>query len=120
MSDLQILFPKAEVVRLGRHLVTIRPVQLQHFESFGKASGELISLMANATPAEIYAYARQTGALKAVLGACTNLSIWRIRRLPAAAAVELMFHVIKVNSAFFDQALVNAAKVLTGAPSSSR
>ncbi|MEB2328108.1 MAG: hypothetical protein OZ926_14795 [Pseudomonas sp.] len=120
MSELNILFPKPVVVRVESREVTIRPVCLRDFEAFGKAAGELISLMAKAGPAEVYGYARQTGALSAVLGSTTNLSSWRIKRLPIGTAVELMFHVIKVNSGFFDQALVSAAQVLAGAQLYSR
>ena len=120
MSDLNILFPKPASVLVEGRQVLIRPVQVQHFEAFGKAAGSLLSLMEKATPAEVYAYASKTGAMKEILGVCTNLSAWRSRQLPVATAVELMFQVIKVNSSFFDQALVSAAKALAGAGSSSR
>ncbi|GGC87445.1 hypothetical protein [Halopseudomonas salina] len=119
MSELSVLFPKPVTVPMGATQVTVRPVTLEHFEAFGKAAGELLSMLQNATPAQIYAYARQSGALDVVLGSCTSLGRWRRRRLPAAAAVSLMFAVIQVNSSFFDQALVQAASQLAGSTLSS-
>lgn len=120
MSDLNILFPKPVSVMVEGRSVLIKPVQLQDFEAFGAAAGPLLTLMADATPTELYAYAAKSGAMAVILGKCTSLSVWRRKRLPLATAVELMFHVIKVNSSFFDQALVSAAKVLAGAQLSSR
>lgn len=120
MSDLNILFPKPVSVMVDGRPVFIKPVQLQDFEAFGAAAGPLLTLMADATPTELYAYAAKSGAMAVILGKCTSLSAWRRKRLPLATAVELMFHVIKVNSSFFDQALVSAAKVLAGAQLSSR
>src|SRR5690606_7481652 len=120
MSDLNILFPKPVSASVEGRLVLIKPVQVQHFEAFGRAAGTLLSLMESATPAEVYEYATKSGAMAEILGSCTSLSAWRRKRLPVAVAVELMFQVIKVNSSFFDQALVSAAKALTGAPLSNR
>lgn len=120
MSELSILFPKpVSVIVEGRH-VLIKPVKLQDFEAFGAAARPLLALMADATPTELYAYAAKSQAMDVILGSCTSLSAWRRKRLPLATAVELMFQVIKVNSGFFDQALVSAAKVLAGAQLSSR
>ena len=119
MSELQILYPQPELVRVGKRMVAVKAVEFRHFEAFGKASGELLSMLATATPAEIYRWAKNSGALEAVLGACTSLSAWRIRRLPAAVAVELMLFVVSVNSRFFDQALIKAGRLLVGAQSPS-
>lgn len=117
MSDLQILFPQPQVLAVSGRRVIVRPVQMRHFERFGEAAGALLSMLATASPAEIYAYSSKTGALENILGVCTSLPAWRIRRLPAAVAVELMIQVIKTNSGFFDQALVSAATALGGAGS---
>ncbi|MCP8465930.1 hypothetical protein NK553_18420 [Pseudomonas sp. ZM23] len=113
MSDLQILFPKPVTVTVGGRQVLIRPVELRHFDEFGKAAGGLLAMLGAASPAQIYEYAKSSGALSTVLGGCTNLSAWRRQRLPAVTAVELMIHVIGVNSSFFDQAL---ARVATNGP----
>lgn len=110
MSDLQILFPKPVIVAVGSRQVAIRPIELRHFEAFGEAAGGLLSMLGAASPAQIYEYAKKSGALSTVLGGCTNLSSWRIRRLPTVTAVELMIHVIGVNSSFFDQALSRMAR----------
>lgn len=110
MSDLQILFPKPVMVAVGSRQVAIRPVELRHFEAFGEAAGGLLAMLGAASPAQIYEYAKRSGALSTVLGGCTSLSAWRIRRLPTVTAVELMIHVIGVNSSFFDQALSRMAK----------
>ena len=119
MSELSVLFPKPVLVPYGAGQVEVKPVRLEHFEAFGEAAGALLSTLQNATPAEVYAYARKSGALDVVLGSCTNLGRWRRRRMPAAAAVSLMFAVIQVNSSFFDQALVMAASQLAGSTLSS-
>lgn len=114
MSDLNILFPKPEVVGVMGRPVVIRPVELRHFDAFGEAATGLIRLLADSSLEQIYTYAKQSGALSAILGNCTSLSAWRIRRLPAAVAIELMVHVVRVNSGFFGQALQAMARQLVG------
>ncbi|MBU1282881.1 MAG: hypothetical protein KJ989_15250 [Gammaproteobacteria bacterium] len=117
MSDLKILYPKPVVVMLGMRQVSIRPVQLRHFEAFGQAAGGLISVIGAQNPSAVYAYAQSAPALRDLLGTCTSLSAWRIRRLPTAAALELMIKVVEINNGFFDQALVTAASRLAGVTS---
>lgn len=119
MSDHEILYPKPVAVTVEGRAVAIRPVQFRHFETFGKAAGDVLSMVANASSYEIYKYAKDSGALAEIIGHATDMSAWRRRRLPAAVAVELMLHVIKVNAGFFEQALVRAASLLAGAPSRS-
>lgn len=119
MSDLKILYPKPVTVMVGMRLVRIRPVQVRHFEAFGAAAGGLIEVIAAAHPTAIYAYAQRTEALQGILGCCTNLSAWRIRRLPTPVALELMIKVVEINSGFFDKALVKAASRLAGVTSSN-
>ncbi len=114
MSELNILYPKPVVVMLGLRQVSIRPVQLRHFEAFGKAAGGLITVVGAQSPSAVYAYAQSSAALRDLLGTCTNLSAWRIRRLPTASALELMIKVVEINNGFFDQALVKAASQLAG------
>lgn len=114
MSKLEILFPTPVTVIVQGRPAEIRPVALRDFECFGKAAGDLLALLGNPSPAEIYAYAAKRKNLTAILGKATNLSAWRIWRMPTAAAVELMVHVVRVNSGFFDQALISLADVLIG------
>lgn len=114
MSELNILYPKPVVVMLGLRQVSIRPVQLRHFEAFGQAAGGLIAAIDAQAPSAVYSYAKSSAALRDLLGACTNLSAWRIRRLPTAVALELMIKVVEINNGFFDQALVKAASQLAG------
>lgn len=114
MSELKILYPKPVVVMVGMRQVSIRPVQLRHFEAFGQAAGGLINVVNAGDPSAIYGYAKTGGALSGLLGTCTNLSAWRVRRLPTAVALELMIKVVEINSGFFDQALVKAASHLAG------
>lgn len=109
MSDLKIVFPKPVLVAVGSRQVAIRPVELRQFEAFGEAAGGLLSLLATASVAQVYEYAKTSGALSVVLGGCTSLHRWQIKRLPAVTAVELMILVINVNSSFFDQALARVA-----------
>ena len=115
MSDLKILFPEPVAVEVQGRRALVRPVALRHFEAFAAASSSIIGMIGSESAAGLYAYAKQSGALRTILGACTNLSAWRIARLPAAVAVELMVVVIRINSGFFDQALVRAAAALAGA-----
>lgn len=119
MSDLQILFPQPEVVRVQGRRVEIRPVKLCDFESFGQAAGELIGLLADPSGAGILSYGKRSKRLLSVIRKATSLSAWRAWRLPAPVAIELMVHVVRVNSGFFDQALVNLAEVLAGQTSRS-
>ena len=114
MSDLAILFPEPEVVLVHGRRVEIRPVRLCDFEAFGQAAGELISLLADPSGAGVMAYGKRSKRLLAVIRKATNLTAWQAWRLPAPVAVELMVHVVRVNSGFFDQALVNLAEVLAG------
>lgn len=109
MSDLQILYPKPIAVRVEKRRVLIKPVEFRHFEAFAKAAGELLSMLAEASPQQIYAWAQRSGALLDVLGACTSLSAWRIKRLPSTVAVELMLQVVQVNNDFFAKALAKVA-----------
>lgn len=119
MSELEILFPEPVVVKVGRQRVKVRPVSLRDFDKFGRAAGLVIAMATSQTVEQLYAYASRNGVLMEVLGRATNLSGWRIRRLPAAVAVSLMLQVIKVNAGFFEQALVDAEKALAGAESPS-
>lgn len=119
MSDLKILFPEPVVVAVQGRRVVVRPVELRNFEAFAAASSSIIGMLATESAAGLYSYAKQSGALRTILGACTSLSAWRIARLPAVVAVELMVVVIRINSGFFDQALVRAAAALAGAKSPS-
>jgi hypothetical protein len=114
MSDIQILFPEPEVVRVGRRPVLIRPVKMRHFEQFGEAAIQLLAMLGKFTAEEIYAYAKKSGALRLILRHCTSLGWWSLRRLPAPVAVQLMIHVVRVNSSFFGQALVAARSALDG------
>lgn len=119
MSDLKILFPEPAIVEVQGRRVSVRPVALRDFERFAAAAAGLISLLGTESAAGLYAYARQSGALQAVLGSCTDLSRWRIVRLPMPTALELLVVVIRINAGFFDQALVRAAAALAGAKSPS-
>lgn len=119
MSDLSVIYPAAVMTRVGRTPVAIRPVKLRHFEAFGAAAGGLIQVAASGTQAELYAYAKQAQVVKAILKRSTSLSAWRLWRIPAATAVELMLQVVAVNSAFFGQALVQSGSLLAGASSSN-
>lgn len=114
MSELQILFPAMVVADVNGRAVGIKPVQLRHFEVFGKASAELMAALASPAPGAVLLYASKNKNLRAILGRATTLTAWQIWRLPAAVAVELMVHVVRVNASFFDQALIGLAEVLAG------
>lgn len=114
MNELKILFPTAARIKVGRRWVSIRPVEFRCFDDFGTASAELLAVLAKGDLAMIYSWSKRAEVVRAVLANCTNLSKWRISRLPVTVAVELMLHVIALNSRFFEQALVNAAVLLAG------
>jgi len=111
----EILFPAREFVLIGAKKVEVKPVRFAHFESFGKAAGNAIAMAASQTVEQLYVYASKSGVLLDILVPCTSLSKWRIKRLPAVVAVQLMFEVIRINKDFFEQALVSAEKALAGA-----
>ena len=114
MSDLEILFPPPYAVLVKGRRVLIKAVALRDFELFGKASGELLGLLADPSNLRVMAYAANRDNLRAILGKATDLSAYRVWRLPAVVAVELMAHVVAVNSGFFQHALVTLAQSLTG------
>lgn len=117
MNELKILFPTVTSLQVGGRLVRLRPIEFRHFDAFGEASAELLAVLAKGDPAQLYAWGKNARVLEAVLQNCTDLSKWRIRRLPAVVGIELMLHVIALNSHFFEQALVNATALLAGAKS---
>lgn len=114
MNDLEILYPTHKRIRVGRRWVTIRPIEFKYFSDFGQAASELLLVLAKGDATQIYTWAKRSGVLRAILVNCTNLSKWRVDRLPVVVGVELMLHVIAMNSRFFDQALVNTAQLLAG------
>lgn len=105
MSDLQILFPEPVIASVDGMIVEINPVRVEDFEKFGEAAAKIIHVAASGKVEEIYALAKKSGGLKRVLGACTSLNWWQRRRMPAASAVLLMLHVIRINNDFFAEAL---------------
>lgn len=115
MSELKVLFPKPVLAMVGGHPVRIMPVKLRDLEAFGAAVGAVVGMLGNAAPSEIYRFAADSGGLQLVLRSCTDLSRWRLRRLPASVAIELMLAVISINSDFFGQALARAANQPAGA-----
>lgn len=119
MSDIQILFPESVPVTVGTKRVLILPVRLRHFDAFGQAASDLFVMLGKFTTEEIYSYAKKSGGLKVILLHCTTLSRWRLSRLPAAVAVELMIHVVMANAGFFGRALVKAERFVVGQTSPS-
>lgn len=119
MSDIQILFPEPVPVTVGGRQVLILPVRMRHFEAFGQAASDLFVMLGKFTSEEIYSYAKKNGGLKVILLHCTTLSRWRLSRLPAAVAVELMIHVVMANAGFFGRALVKAERFVVGQTSPS-
>jgi len=114
MNELQILYPTSTRVKVGRRWVSIRPVEFRDFDKFGQASAELLAILAKGELASLCTWSERAGVLRSILSACTDLSRWRINRLPISVAVELMLHVIAENSRFFGQALANAVPLLAG------
>lgn len=114
MPDLKVLFPEPEFVSVAGKKVLVKPVTFKSFEEFGKAATVVLAMASSQTVEQLYAYAARQKTLESLLVLSTNLSRWRIRRLPASAAVHLMLHVIRVNAFFFESALVEMAQTLGG------
>lgn len=114
MQSLKILFPEPEFVSVAGRKVLVKPVTFSNFEKFGESASVVIAMATAKTVEQLYVYAKRTDHLERLLTSSTNLSRWRIRRLPAAAAVHLMLHVIRVNAFFFERALQDMAKALDG------
>lgn len=115
MSDFRVLFPEGETARVGKLRVQVRPVELRHFELFGRVSSSVLGFVASASVEELSAYGREhANDLSNALAAVTDLSGYRIRRMPVAAAIQLLLFAIKVNAGFFAQAQLAAAQALDG------
>ena len=120
MSELEILFPEPEIVRLGNSKVKIYPVRLRDFELYGKSAGAMIELFSQSSVQQINRYAEKNSPeLRRLLRRTTNLSRWRLWRLPATTAVQLLVEVVRVNSGFFGEALPAMVRALSGEPSHS-
>lgn len=119
MSDLQVLFPKSLEVEVDGRSVQIRPVRVRDFEAFADVSAQLLAVLAEPTTERLFKFAADHKRLLALLVPSTTLSAWRIRRLPAAIAVELIVLAMRVNASFFDAALVRLASLSDGPKSSS-
>jgi hypothetical protein len=110
MTDHAILFPEPQTVWLGKKPVRITPVQFCDFDRFGAAAAAVLQLLGSGTAVPALAeLSRRSGDLRTILRSCTSLSRWRIDRLPAPVAVQLMLAVIRANSDFFAQALTTTA-----------
>ena len=122
MSEISILVPEPTIAMVDGRKVKIRPVTLSNFERFGRAAGVVAAMSQSKTAEQLYAYCLGAGLLMDTLQTVTDLPAWRIKRLPAMVAVQLMLAVIEVNKGFFETALVSAARNLpapTGARSSA-
>lgn len=120
MSELQILFPEAEFVMLGKRRVRIKPVLLRDFELYGKCAAALIDLFSSASVQQINRYASTNSIdLRRLLLATTSLKRWQLWFVPSAVAVQLCAEVVRVNSGFFGEALPAVARALNGEQSSN-
>jgi hypothetical protein len=120
MSSLEILFPESKTITIAGSKVTIKPIALEHFELFGRASSSLIEMLSSAGVQQINRYAATHAAeLRQVLKVSTSLGWRQRRRLPAAVAVQVMVAVVRENASFFGEALPRMVEALNGAMSSS-
>lgn len=115
MSELKVLFPEQPVVLVLGDRVRIKPVTLEHFEEFSKMGSEVFALLAEPAALKYFEFSKNTELVKTILANCTTLSWRKRRKLPAAVALELVLHVLRVNADFFDQALLAQASLLVGA-----
>ena len=120
MSELSVLFPEPEVIRMNGRRIKIYPVRLPDFELYGKSAAALLELMSGASIQQNNAYASSNAReIRKILRATTSLTRWQLFRTPAQTAIELLVQVVRVNSSFFADALPGMVGALTGAQSSS-
>lgn len=106
LSELKILFPSHETVKIGNATAKIYPVKLKDLEMYSQAAANLIALLADATVIKMTVYgAKHAAELNKLLLACTSLSRRQISRLSANDAILFGYQVVRVNFDFFAQAL---------------
>ncbi|ERY85912.1 hypothetical protein [Pseudomonas aeruginosa] len=118
MSDLGILFPEPETIYVNGAPVIVRHVRLADFELFGDIASDLLKVLSDGTVPAILQFGK-TGSVKLrkILRRTTNLSRWRVWRLPVDVAMQIVMQVIRVNAAFFaraQQAAVTTLATLVG------
>lgn len=120
MSDLEVLFPKPQVVLVLGSRVLINPATLEHFDSIAKLGAAAFGLMAEPSAVKYLEFSKHRELIQQVIKDCTTLGWWRRRRLPVPVAFELVLHILRVNADFFEQALLAQASQLVGAVQSKR
>ena len=120
MSELEILYPEPVTVLVGRRKVKILPVRLRHFRRYGVQAAALIEVFAGLSIQQINRYAeRHAAELRQLLLDTTSLTRIELWFMSTAVTVQLVAEVVRVNSAFFGEALPQVARVLGGLESSS-
>ncbi|WP_263147979.1 hypothetical protein [Pseudomonas sp. RIT-PI-AD] len=114
MNECEILFPTPQVVTVCGRSVQIKCVEFQNFELFSETAQALVAAMANMSVERFQGHAGNAQNMRAILRKCTNLSRWRVRRLPAPVVLQLVTHVVRVNIHFFDLALADLARLMAG------
>lgn len=106
LSELKILFPDHERVKIGAVSAKIYPVKLSDLELYSQAAAGLIALLADVSALKIATYGAKNAAdLRKLLISCTSLSRRQIRRLSANDAILFGYQVVRVNFDFFEKAL---------------
>ena len=118
MSELGILFPEPETIYVNGAPVIVRHVRLADFELFGDIASDLLKVLSDGTVPAILQFGKAGSAkLRKILRRTTNLSRWRVYRLPVDVAMQIVMQVIRVNAAFFaraQQAAVTTLATLVG------
>ncbi|MBN0091512.1 hypothetical protein JTL65_32905, partial [Pseudomonas aeruginosa] len=91
MSDLGILFPEPETIYVNGAPVIVRHVCLADFELFGDIASDLLKVLSDGTVPSILQFGKTGSAkLRKILRRTTNLSRWRVYRLPVDVAMQIV------------------------------
>lgn len=106
MSDLKVIFPSPEPVRVHKWDAAIYPVKLCDFELFSEVTAGLLKLLTEPSVSEFSEFGGAKGRkLREFIRKTTSLNRYQVWRLPVSSAVQLAAYSMQVNQGFFVKAL---------------
>lgn len=113
MSDLKVIFPSPEPVRVHKWDAAIYPVKLRDFELFSEVTAGLLKLLSEPS---VGAYGKFGGVsgrkVREFIRKTTSLNRYQIWRLPTSSAIQLAAYSMQVNQGFFVKALPDMLAVI--------
>lgn len=121
MSELNIVFPTHTTARVNGVAAEIHAVKLSNVHNLAAIAAPMMTLMADATPAEMLKFfTKYQHQLEQLLAGQTNLSPEQIASMDINQVLAWGMHILWANYDFFAQALPHiAASLPSGAQSSS-